>query len=243
MLANPCKRTVKADVRDRPELAPELNELHKPTAVLGDFRSPADAATSHATTRHPLLVLAAEARSSPGRPALHARRVSANIARKTRSARKARMPSASVRSSSRRNAPGRGDRALARMPASCKHGAALAPSSTSMSPTPRSSRAFDVGIATATTGIGQLGSGDHDGLAWLLRRQRDRRLGEARTTNAIVAAGWVSAGSATRRRRPPQRLHGPPRDWRNAWKATPEPTTYTAVAPRAMDKPRHHRRG
>jgi hypothetical protein len=28
-----------------------------------------------------------------------------------------------------------------------------------------------------------------------------------------------------------------------AWKATREPTTYTAVAPRAMDRLRHHRRG
>jgi hypothetical protein len=38
------------------------------------------------------------------------------------------------------------------------HGAALAPSSISMSPTPRSSHAFDVGIATAATGIGQEGA-------------------------------------------------------------------------------------
>jgi hypothetical protein len=45
--------------------------------------------------------------------------------------------------------------ALARMQASCKHGAAPAPSSTSMSPMPRSSHAFDVGIATAATGIGR----------------------------------------------------------------------------------------
>ena len=50
---------------------------------------------------------------------------------------------------------GSSDRPLARMPASCKHGAALATSSTSMSPTPRCSHAFDVGIAIPATGIGQ----------------------------------------------------------------------------------------